>query len=877
MPVLNCPSREELSGYLVGKLPAGEWKAVAAHIEECGECQSELGALNDADDTLVGTLRQPTTPDPFLAEPECATALARAKACATGFQPVNDRPRSIPTADLGEYRLLDELGHGAMGSVCRALHQKLDRVVAVKILPRGRMEDPRAIARFEREMRAIGRLDHANIVRAYDAREIDGRPVLVMEYVEGLDLGRLARRVSPLDVADACELARQAAIGLQYVHEHGLVHRDIKPSNLMVTPQGQVKVLDLGLARFHAEQPAEDDMTGVGQAMGTADYMAPEQTSDSRTVDIRADIYSLGCTLYKLLAGRAPFSGPRHKGTFEKMTAHVQETPPPVSEFNPAVPKGLVAVVDRMLAKDPESRYATPGEVAQSLATFCAGADLPALVARAVATVESSSAGDDWSHRPPTNDSRAASAAVLASRWRIPVTLLVGLALLGGGFALGILIRIQKDGRETTLDVPEGSHVQIGPDGRASVRLPGEGNGSGGSSAVPVDVGGEVPESEKKILAVLDQPTEFAFVDRPLHELIREVAKRHGIEIQVDSYALGNADIDISTPVTRKVKGVSLSSALRLVLRDLDLSAVVKDEVLLITTSSVAESFSVTKIYLVGDLVRQPGKSDAQEGEYDALVALIQKCVATDSWNGNGGQGTIGPLENRDMLVISQTEENHRAIARLLAELRRPGDGMLASEKRILAALDSPTELTFFDSPLNEIVDALKQRHGIEIQFDLAAVSSQGIPLDAAITRVLSGTTLRSALNLLLRDFALAWAVKDEVLWITTPEVASSPDFLIVRAYAVGDLADSCGDRKYDCDYGPLIALIQNNVAAHTWLENGGSGAISPWKDRQFLVILQTEENHREVMRVLAELRREGRTTATDVGRGDRLRQVQSK
>ena len=193
-----------------------------------------------------------------------------------------------------------------MGTVYKALHTKLDRAVALKVLARGRVEDGRAIARFEREMKAIGRLDHPQIVRADDAREIDGHPVLIMEYVEGLDLARLVNRVGRLRVAAACELARQAAVGLQYVHEHGLVHRDIKPSNLMLTPRGEVKILDLGLARLHRQRGGSDEMTGTGLTMGTADYMAPEQASDSHSVDIRADIYSLGCTLFKLLSGRRP-------------------------------------------------------------------------------------------------------------------------------------------------------------------------------------------------------------------------------------------------------------------------------------------------------------------------------------------------------------------------------------------------------------------------------------------------------------------------------------------------------------------------------------------------------------------------------------------
>jgi serine/threonine protein kinase len=138
-------------------------------------------------------------------------------------------------------------------------------------------------------MKAIGRLDHANIVHAYDAREIDGRPVLVMEYVEGCDLASILRNLGSVKTADACELVRQAALGLQYAHENGLVHRDIKPSNLMLTPSGTVKLLDLGLARFEQPPSPDDEMTGAGQPMGSVDYIAPEQIEDSRAADIRAD------------------------------------------------------------------------------------------------------------------------------------------------------------------------------------------------------------------------------------------------------------------------------------------------------------------------------------------------------------------------------------------------------------------------------------------------------------------------------------------------------------------------------------------------------------------------------------------------------------
>ena len=266
-----------------------------------------------------------------------------------------------------------------MGTVYKARHQQLKKLVAIKILLPGLAQDPQRIARFKREMKAVGQLDHPHIVRAMDAGEAEGRHYLVMEYVEGLDLSKIIDRIGPLAVADACEIVRQVAVGLRAADERGLIHRDIKPSNLMLTPDGQVKILDLGLAVFETDRTPDGETTAFGQIMGTPDYIAPEQINDAHSVDARADIYSLGCTLYKLLTGQAPFSGPRYKSTAEKMTAHLRDPVPPIRGLLPQVPEKLAAVLDRMLAKDRDLRIPTPGRLVDELATFCVGADLAGL------------------------------------------------------------------------------------------------------------------------------------------------------------------------------------------------------------------------------------------------------------------------------------------------------------------------------------------------------------------------------------------------------------------------------------------------------------------------------------------------------------------
>ncbi len=249
-----CPSRERLLAFSLGKLPDQDSDAIADHLDRCAACESVSATLDGVSDTLVSLLRGPLDESEAAKEPECQQAIARVKTIRIGDSATDSEARRIdgpePTllGSLGEYELLEKLGEGGMGAVYKARHTKLKRLVALKVLPKARVHHEGTVARFEREMEAVGRVNHPNIVQAHDAREIDGERFLVMEYVDGLDLDELVRRHGPLPIADACELIRQAAVGLQYAHEHGLVHRDIKPSNLMLSREGQVKILDLGLA-----------------------------------------------------------------------------------------------------------------------------------------------------------------------------------------------------------------------------------------------------------------------------------------------------------------------------------------------------------------------------------------------------------------------------------------------------------------------------------------------------------------------------------------------------------------------------------------------------------------------------------------------------
>jgi serine/threonine protein kinase len=234
---------------------------------------------------------------------------------------------------LGHYVLMERLGEGGMGLVFKARHRRLDRVVALKLIRKDCLTNEETVRRFRREIQAVAKLAHPHIVLAFDADEADGMHYYAMEYVEGTDLGRQVVAHGPLPVAEACDYIRQAALALQHAHEKELVHRDIKPSNLLLTARnGTVKLLDLGLARLRppVEDSSASSLTAVGSIVGTPDYMAPEQATSSHDVDIRADLYSLGCTLYFLLAGQAPFAG---LAPLEKLFHHRYHAAVPVESL----------------------------------------------------------------------------------------------------------------------------------------------------------------------------------------------------------------------------------------------------------------------------------------------------------------------------------------------------------------------------------------------------------------------------------------------------------------------------------------------------------------------------------------------------------------
>jgi hypothetical protein len=358
------PTDRTLSSFGLGKLDDGLAEAVNQHLERCPECRQRVAEMSA--DSFLARIRdvQRSTSHPVLSQSQPGET-PRDK--GVNSSPASTLPPGL--ADHPEYEIKRELGRGGMGVVYLAHNTLMGRDEVLKVMSREIMERPGVLDRFLREIRAVAKLRHPNIVTAYHATRLGESIVFAMEHVEGLDLARLVKARGPIPVRHACNFVYQAALGLQHAHE-GLVHRDIKPGNLMLARKGDkstIKVLDFGLAKATREEKVDSALTHQGQALGTPDFIAPEQILDAQSADIRSDIYSLGGTLYYLLTGRPPFQA---NSLYDLYQAHVSQVASPLNLVRPEVPTELAALVAKMMAKDPARRFQTPGEVAESLMPF---------------------------------------------------------------------------------------------------------------------------------------------------------------------------------------------------------------------------------------------------------------------------------------------------------------------------------------------------------------------------------------------------------------------------------------------------------------------------------------------------------------------------
>ncbi len=313
---------------------------------------------------LDAALKQITLVAPLPSDPKEVTALLVQNAVLTRFQAEQFLQGKWKRFTIGNYKVLERLGAGGMGNVFLCEHKVMRHRVAIKVLATVIADDPAGLKRFQREARAAAGLDHPNIVRAHDIGQEEKLHYLVMDYVDGTCLQDILKKFGPMDVTRSAHYIRQAARGLQHAHDAGLIHRDIKPANLILDRTGNVKILDMGIARF---SESDEEVLTRGP-LGTADYLAPEQARDSHNVDFRADIYSLGATFYAMVCGRLPFAD--CKTVAQKLIALQTREPTPVRTLRPEVPEGLAAIIEMMMAKNKTRRYQALSNVVQDLEPF---------------------------------------------------------------------------------------------------------------------------------------------------------------------------------------------------------------------------------------------------------------------------------------------------------------------------------------------------------------------------------------------------------------------------------------------------------------------------------------------------------------------------
>jgi serine/threonine protein kinase len=370
VPASLHPTDQTLHAFSLGKLDDRAADSVNRRVESCPDCERRVSEMSA--DSFLGRLRdagpraRPGSSDSDSPSHGVSQRVGGAKSHPP--LPADSIPPEL--ADNSQYKLIRELGRGGMGVVYLARNTLMDRLEVLKVLNKEILDRRGTMDRFLREIRSAAKLNHPNVVGAHSVLQLGRLLVFAMEYVEGVDLAKLVKTTGPLTVMHACYFAHQAALGLQHAHEEGMIHRDIKPANLILSRHGQratIKVLDFGLAKATSEQPVDGGLTHEGQILGTPDYIAPEQTINAKKADIRADIYSLGCTLYYLLTGGPPFEG---TSLYDILQAHHSVDAKPLNFIRPEVPVELAAVVSKMMAKEPESRFQTPGEVAKALTPF---------------------------------------------------------------------------------------------------------------------------------------------------------------------------------------------------------------------------------------------------------------------------------------------------------------------------------------------------------------------------------------------------------------------------------------------------------------------------------------------------------------------------
>lgn len=367
------PDDALLKRFADGRLDSDAEMKVAVAIENSPDLQARIAAISS--DGFLDRVKEIAKTSRMSKPKASDRSKAKPKTNSLPQNAVDGVPREL--AESREYQVLKELGRGGMGVVYAAKYLPMDRMEVLKVLNDQMVKNEAAKLRFVSEMRAIGKLNHANIAKAYQRVVLPTQLVFSMEYVPGIDLQKFIQKYHPVPIPVVCTLTSQIATALQHAHSKGMVHRDIKPSNVMVFKEDgrlQIKILDFGLAKATSEQQAPG-LTADGSILGTPEYMAPEQALDAANADIRADIYSLGCTLYHLLRGKPPFSGTLQSVLMD----HAKREADPIHLFRTDIPAELSMIVAKMMAKQHSKRFKTPRHICEALKPFCGSFKLKSL------------------------------------------------------------------------------------------------------------------------------------------------------------------------------------------------------------------------------------------------------------------------------------------------------------------------------------------------------------------------------------------------------------------------------------------------------------------------------------------------------------------
>jgi serine/threonine protein kinase len=666
------------------------------------------------------------------------------------------------------YRLVASLGVGGMGAVYRAEHRLMGRPVALKVIRGDLLGSHTLVERFRREVKSAARLAaHPNIVAAYDAEQAGETHMLVMEFVEGIDLARLVERRGPLPVAEACEYVRQATVGLQHAFEDGMIHRDIKPQNLMRTTRGQVKILDFGLARFASEVGSLAGVTAEGMILGTADYVAPEQIDDPHAADTRADIYSLGCTLYFLLAGHAPFPD---RSLIQKLIAHREKIPRPLREIRADVPPELARIVELMMAKDPGERFQIPEEVARALAPFAENHPAP--------TPATSLDAPAIAHSP---DASPALASMLVDQktsgpatrndppWRrLGVQIALALAMLPviALFLAAVVYRIQT---------PTGMLIIESDDPTIAVIVK-----QGGNQVTIVD-----PRTK--------QPIELK---AGRYEL--ELAGGDGLKLSTDTFALKRGDRTLVTvrreppvqaqqpkPIAASQGGPStdaISPRTQAILKTLEEPVPMDfadqtpledmlDHIKHATFKWNKPTDPGLPIYVDPIGLHEAGRTRTSKVQINLYGAPLRLTLSLAL-----GQLGLAYIVKDDVLIISSP----KGIERERNDTANPAADASPGTKAVLATLEGPISMSFAnETPLNDVLTYIKHATfkatnptdpGLQIFVDPGGLQQAGRTLDSTVSIDLYGVPLKTTLRLMLKQLGLAYAVKDGIVFVSSAE-----------------------------------------------------------------------------------------------------------